>query len=106
MRPIRIQRKRKSNAQMMIAWGGFLTLLFRWMMRPYIDQEKTIIQEAVLEVRRTQASVNYARRQQIESRIGIQDEQLRRLQLQNALLERQLKLLGGTADDFAPPSNY
>jgi hypothetical protein len=94
MKTVRIQRKRKSDLKMMINWMDFIILGIKWALRPYIDQEKAVMQQAQLEVKRTQAAVNHARMHQVYSRLGIQDEQLRQLQLKNELLENQARMLG------------
>lgn len=103
---VRIQRSRKSAGTKMLAWANFLTICLTWMLQPWIDQEKTVIQEATLEVRRTQAQINAARAQAVSNDVVIKDLKIEQLKMQNELLARKIKMLGGTADDFAPESRY
>lgn len=96
---VRIQRRRKSDAQMMFAWTNIFMKIVKWYAKPYIDAERAVIQDAKLEEIRIRSQVNEMRRQKLANELVLLDG---KIALQNAELKR--RGIGG--NDFAPPSHY
>ena len=96
---VRIQRNRKSSAQMMINWGNFI---LDWVVKPYyapmVQANRDYIQEQKL--------------LEVQSRTRLNDERLKLLQDQVVLKDMQIELMRKKLEDagiggspFAPPSD-
>ena len=103
---VRIQRKRKTDAQMMIAWGGLLTMVARMLWQPWIDHDKTIIQDARLELTRTNTRVADMRAAKLSNELVLQDMKIEEQKMKLKLLQRELDIRGIGKEAFAPPSQY
>jgi hypothetical protein len=97
---VQIQRKRRSAGTKMLAWANFLTLILSWMMRPYIDQERTVVQEAKLELVRNNTRVADMRAAKISNELVLQDMKIEEQKMKLRLLENELKVRGLKGNGF------
>lgn len=80
---VRIVRKGKTDAQMMLAWSGCLTVFLRiflgWYYRPQVQANLDIVQDAKLEEIRMRTRVQAMREIKLSNEIVIQEMKLEEL---------------------------
>lgn len=110
MKTVRIQRKQKSFARQSINWLRFSTLFASMFLKPYIDENKSVVQEAKLEEIRTRTQVAEMRKQKLANDLVLQDQKIEEQQMKLALLRRELEIRNikpnGESAPFAPESDY
>lgn len=95
MKTFRIQRKRKTNAQMMIAWGNLLTLIFRCLVRPQIEANRSYMEELKAEEIKTRIHVQQMREAKLANDLVLQDMAIE-------IKKHEMKQRGITGESFTP----
>ena len=106
MNRVRIQRSRKSDARMMVGWMNVLVMFLNWILRPYIDQQKSALQELKYQELQSRITANTERAKKQANDVVIGDLKIEKLVMENELLKAKLKAHGIGAGEFAPPSDY
>lgn len=94
MRTVRIQRKRKSFAKQCTNVAGFFTLAASLMLKPYINEQKTVMEDARLEKIRTDSRVADMRAAKLSNDLVLQDMKIEAEKMKLQLLEAELKRHG------------
>lgn len=106
MNTVRIQRKTKSNTQMIIAWLNLFTVFMKPFARREREARLSYFEELKAEEIKTRTQVSDMRKSKVANDVVLGDLKIEEQKLRLEILKAEARAKGIGAGDFAPPSEY